>query len=1779
MHNMLNQFYNYLAIKLNGYFKNTSPGERFYLQFDEADQVGKFYEALENLPETEKFTYKHPQGTPYETFMINHQGAGIVVAATIGGITPDYLVTLRNEVSEQQNEWENKALLIVCSETLDSIKGGSSDLQKEGMPFHVDQLTKNITDEIEESKLKPYEKEILKFHLKQKREDALFKTNLWDYEEVLGFIHSEKISVHAYEKLNLFRDDALETFSGSNMRNRIRENAELFEKVSNVHQFDDVENRLSRILSEKGVNRLKKDRWMEVPYTEVNRYKEELNQEKKQTLVYRESPKKVTEEGISFWERPLGDKGNQSNKRQIIVFNPEGLEELTLKFSFDDFLKKEFIDVESQPFVKTSGKKLEITLAHKKGGTSFYRVIYNHNKNPKTRFQFDVCVIETTPDNLKGIMTKFEIDGRKQIVILKCNYNEIFFGPERSDMNFKAINTSGEEVFLDEDESFRIDEGSEAWESDTLIFTVDFNGAKLPILIKDENNKVVPIDSSRIWKLKREAMDDFTYDAESGKFRQGSKEYSSFIEMRPFLRWEKEWIHRKMISAKLDGEEIKNIKLSLPEEVERSFLAVLDWYEQKDKIPTLTFLDDVIKRRMRDFLDAYNLEIEKIEDKSFLTREQKNLSKIGLMENHQRIYLSPFHPLLMEYQLQIMEELQDEQLDNNILDRLQPNNLLPYLYSDTDDVYKVVVQKMLKEWVKYEPDEKVSVGETNSYLAVIVEEKLKQFLEHFKYLFIEGSKAHLKLNVVNLKNDEEIVKGLILFLKDIIEKKGPDYLFPIEVSLYGLNGMFSEFERLSTYDNPEMINAEYGVDLDHSELDPTDMLRLIRENIIYSKHKFTDEFTYAHITFYKMKVTDKFTDVDQMQMDSGLTLDGLLSSMPSHYAKEDYRSGFGMKNVLNPGFPLPRLSKNLNELMANMKSDGQDTYKKDMSIASITSNYDQELLKKIYDASNWVTFVDPNVGFDFFKKNQDGLIIIHYSDQYSNSSKLDSITVTNKVVQYKKAVSDFLSERNENPKDKGIEEAIQSFNSLNGEWLLRMIGRRDEFAREKLSILSAIKAITSILKHDNFTWIPVSLEEVLRVAGAVKLKKADGLFSAKNLLSSGVHSDDLLMIGVEDRNEDLKLHFYPVEVKVGINPTSVTSKADEQITKTYGLIEKELAFEDEDGEVLFKNKFYRNFFIQILFSNMEKMKSQEYYKDGLQEKINRWKKYLLNDKYSISKSLQEHIGIGALVSFKKDQSFRSLSIKETMHLTLTEEDAYQWVTKDLKSIEEGFQSEKFEIPKANLLSNILDSDDYVGEKEVQVTEEAKNIDERETVHVPEHSEADKDTDNNPISPNLDLDIGINSDSEDENEEDEVARKTHEEKHDLVDRGSSDVERGQLNDQDNDQHNSQDVDVEVVDPPHPKTLEAVRVLIGTAEGSTRKVYWEYGHKQLANRHILISGKSGQGKSYFIQCLLAELTQQGMTSIIFDYTDGFKTSKLEPKFKEVLGDKIEQFLVAMNKFPINPFKKNKKEIDEGLYLDEDAIDVAERIKSVLGSVYKNLGIQQLNAIYESVVEGINTYGDYMHFGHLLNGLDENASASAKTAASTIKPLIDKNPFDHRSEFNWKSIFDSKGKVFIIQLAGFTRDVQLIITELILWDLWNYKVHDGFEANPFSVILDEAQNLDHTEKSPSARVLTEGRKFGWSGWYATQFMKGTLGGDEIMRLQNSGQKIYFSPPDAELPSIASYLSTNPIKRKDWEKTLKELRKGQCISVGPMKEEDGSLNAGDPVVVNIDSLESRKF
>ena len=59
------------------------------------------------------------------------------------------------------------------------------------------------------------------------------------------------------------------------------------------------------------------------------------------------------------------------------------------------------------------------------------------------------------------------------------------------------------------------------------------------------------------------------------------------------------------------------------------------------------------------------------------------------------------------------------------------------------------------------------------------------------------------------------------------------------------------------------------------------------------------------------------------------------------------------------------------------------------------------------------------------------MVLIHYSDNYTNSANYDAITVTQKTDLYEKILEEG---------DGGI---IEEFNAFNGEWLLKMITAND----------------------------------------------------------------------------------------------------------------------------------------------------------------------------------------------------------------------------------------------------------------------------------------------------------------------------------------------------------------------------------------------------------------------------------------------------------------------------------------------------------------------------------------------------------------------------------------------------------------------------------------------------------------------------------------------------------------------------------------------------------------
>lgn len=1775
MLNMLNQFYNYMASKLIAFLKQeqVEPGQRYFLQFDQMENVEDFYHVLKNLPESEVFTYQHEQGSPYTTFSINVGDVRIVIAATIDGVTPDFLVTIRNQVSEQNNNWKNTALISMSHLSLDSIQGGSKDLQSKGMPFNIRKVSQYIKEELKgDNDFSLAEKEIIDFHLDKKLEDLIVQTTIWDYADIIALLQKGKIEESDFKNLHLFPDQELnkETYiKPADIQDRLKENSRIYELVQRIHDYETLDTELDKYFDEKMTGKLKRDDW----YTqELLLVKESFDRNKNEQLIYYDTHTKKLNKNVEYWEKPHSETKTGQRKRHIIVFNSKDSSSVEMIFEFDDSIKKQFIHTKSEQYCEPSGKKLKVKLPASNDSIHFYQIKYKHNNESKSSYEFNFCIVPFVSNELLGIETLYEVKVKGTDAGIFLNYTGEKISIGHSDTLIEHTIKEAYETLIKEDgTSLLIDMDAGAWEDDKLTFKIKIGQTYLPIELKDTDIRSTPIDAKRVTKLKREKSEHFVLDNDS--LRQGTSTHYPHEDFKNKLLMEKTWVEEGQ-SYVING--VQKDKFTLPGKVLEAYEKYLSYFHTNNRLPSLTYMDEELIDLAREYVDTVSGYIQSIEEDTLLTETQQNVFKLGMYVDNERIWLTPVHPLNVAYQLSLAEELKDEELDYVILNRLHPNNLLPFIYSEKDELYRPTLNSKYAEWHEYEPERLISVGTANEFLAKVVEEKIKQFVSHFDYLFLSSAKSPLLLNVVEINNDREIVRGIFNFLKSQLESFGPEGMLPIEIALYRDKEIQSSFELFSSIQTPSELQDLFNIDLNSKEFDSVDVLRLIRENIHYYQKnlKQDNEFIYSHISFFKLPTQDIDVSHPTNLMDSGIALNGLLSSVASISSESDYRSGFGLLNTPEQSNKLIEIASCYNELAFNLKNEGRNSYSKNKSIVMSTSTQNQELLKNLYESSSWVTFIEPGVDLDFFQGSSNDLLVIHYNDQHTSSDRYDAITVTNKSNQYKKVIKDYITEKAYTITDHNIHQAIKAFNSINGEWLLRIIGSKGHFAREKISIISAMKYLESYLYHPKITWIPVSLEEILRVAAAVNLTKRDGIFSTKNLKSFGKHSDDILMMGIEEIDDKLFLYLYPVEVKIG---RLQTTKANIQIEKTTELFKEFLI--DKKGEKSFRKKFYRNFFAQILLSNAKKIYSNGLWSDEKFESLHQLKAKLLNDDFTIGEHLEGYIGKGAVLHFRNNSGFRSASLEnEIMKLMFIEEDAYAGLSTSTESLIEKMKAGYIDMIPEKLLSNLYNPKDVLINNEESERIISKETEVRSTLNEQEIS------DNDEIVTEVDEAESIGTlekkDNEIEKSED-VNREALETEVELE--SESELDREHEIEENLEPGLGSAPELEPSLEPKFETesvtnsdtrlstpLQDVRIPVGRIEGSNQVVHWEFGHPNLANRHLFISGGSGQGKTYFIQCILWELARHDISSIIIDYTDGFKKSQLEESFKDKLGNRLEQFIVLAKKFPINPFKRNKKELDEDLFIDEDDSDVAERMKNVIGSIYTTLGPQQLNSIYQAVMKGMSQYDDKMNFEILRELLEEDGSGPAKTALSQMNLLIDKNPFDSNQSMDWSFLEKEKGKVFIIQLTGYSPDVQKMITEFILWDLWYYKLQHGNKKIPFPMVLDEAQRLDFGINSPSAKVLTEGRKFGWSGWFATQSTKGFTS-DQISRLQNSAVKVYFSPVENEISTIASNIAADAKDRKEWETKLTNLQKGQCIIYAPALDRKGNLMPSRPYIVNI--------
>lgn len=364
----------------------------------------------------------------------------------------------------------------------------------------------------------------------------------------------------------------------------------------------------------------------------------------------------------------------------------------------------------------------------------------------------------------------------------------------------------------------------------------------------------------------------------------------------------------------------------------------------------------------------------------------------------------------------------------------------------------------------------------------------------------------------------------------------------------------------------------------------------------------------------------------------------------------------------------------------------------------------------------------------------------------------------------------------------------------------------------------------------------------------------------------------------------------------------------------------------------------------------------------------------------------------------------------------------------------------------------------------------------------------------------------------------------------------------------------------------------RIYLGKRLTGNKKIYWEYGNPQLPNKHMLVTGKSGQGKTYFLQTIMWELSKNKVSSLVIDYTDSYLNNELDDDFKNKMGKKLKEVIVYQEKLPINPFKIQKRFLP-GLVLTETPEDMVDRIIEVLDFIF-HLGIQQKSLARRVMLKGYkNNPTDYTLTQFKEQLLETN---SGENVYSRMSVLLDRDPFTYQSSFDWSKVFNYEGTVTILQMVQYQRQIQNTMIEFLLWDLF-YHSQTKKDGTIYPIFLDEIQNLNFSSSSPTVKILREGRKFGWSGIFATQAMSSIKG--EVDALYNAAEQIHFLPPEDQVSSLAGYIAPNAKEKNIFEARLTRLKKGQCIMSGPILDTDldtkNLINTNK--MISIDSFENR--
>ena len=1259
---MSNEFYKAISNRLITFLRNSqlSSGDRFWLRLDNQEMIEGIREEIicmlkaQNALGEYRFINEFGEET-YVTHTLDlPNNKRIVFVYQREGMQTDFFATMRNRILADGNISVSLAL-----ERLDTVGTATTLLSDPGMPFNQKELRKSVLGIIEGNTFSPGERALLSFALQNMEEDRYSdKSSVSGYETFLSIAQRGGVVDEDFFAFKLFPvKTALSLCKRSNdkkISDLLKDNAAAFEQIEIAFSRDEIRDRLSSYYKKSFVDDLldkkaKEEAWYTgLTYADILNGKRSNPNDK--IVELSEEPSEAYYEVLNgslllpledLLIKTEGDTKAARRKKHIVVFAPKDADKIQLKFRTTSPVQKAHLkankDLDPDSNFKMTQSSVTV-LFRCPTDVTFKKAIIQKN-------YLNIAVVKTRSKFFKGIETRYTVDCKKN------NKSSILVDVERGEF---VINPSGKEeiteqvvkdklmtCFDNQKLLVKTDESEMDSSESNIAFKIVCDGCYIPFSVKLDIAKKRKIDATGIYREKNITKKSFKKLGKD-RLQLGTNEYVIDEQLTLYrLDLEVTLAKNHWLSARFNNSSIEERELSVPDRLRDAYFALFDELSRMDSCLTLAYVGDKhIGNLVTECIDAYIDCLSQIKegDHSF-----EPLLEIGMIFDDQgsgEILLSPYHPVNLAYQMNLLSIGsfdREDSLTNVALAKLIHHQAIPYIFYG-DKYYEVADITALQEWVVYYEVESERSRALGDVVSRVVRERIGDFLNHFGFLFKNNIKKPLRVACYDLGSCEGILTGITEFLFRSFYDHGAnaESVIPIHVDCYGDPNIYTAFENLLDKATLEQFLSENSLLSDKpKDVSDSECVALLLGHLSFSLHKSDAPRQYAHLAFIPGPAKQRpMPGGIHSELNTGVMLNGAITSAATTDPGEEgggwFNTGFGSKDMSANDFS--RLITRVNMLHSTAYTPSGAC---DNVIQAAVSKKSEESYNSVYDSANWVVLLDPKIDpMHFAKANESSRpLVIHYEDREA-SNGYDAITVTKKTSQYEAAISEAFNGASCGDISQSVQDVVSFANAFNGTWLLSFLkSKKSQTPRSRMSTLASVKAMMSHYGNQNILWVPLSLEEILRVSNGLKLSAATEINSWKNLgFGREPMSDDVLLVGITGNKDHPQVVLHPIEVKVGNCTDTEIQKGIFQAEQTYQKIMGK--FWGDVSKELLSTKIARNSFMQKVLISAEKMDAY-----GVLPEIDwtlvleGYRMALQNEDYDLVSSAELNMPIGTVCAF------------------------------------------------------------------------------------------------------------------------------------------------------------------------------------------------------------------------------------------------------------------------------------------------------------------------------------------------------------------------------------------------------------------------------------------------------------------------------------------------------------------------------------------------------------------